>query len=309
MQINPPYGFKEIVPLSKNHRVLLPRGRTLPAPFRAMNPMPASYSEFPTASRDYPIIFVSGDAGQTYTAMLVLGVEARQNLFVSQDHTWDTGVYLPAYVRRYPFCMTRMMVDGKESHERLACVEKLAINDKGDPLFDEHGEPLPEWGQRQKLLFDYENDLARTEEMCKLLAQHQLIEPFVMQMAPNKGQSMQLTGMYRVSESKLLALPAEVLRQFAQGGVLGRVYAHLLSLENFNRLAARHAQRGQTAPAPRTSAVRTGKMTVRPEQRAIERRKADAEAAARQRKAAGLPDRRAGGRRGPAARATPKKDG
>ena len=55
MQITPPYGFKEIIPLSKTQRVLLPKGRIIPPSFRTMNPLPVSYSEFPAASRDYPV--------------------------------------------------------------------------------------------------------------------------------------------------------------------------------------------------------------------------------------------------------------
>ncbi len=54
------------------------------------------------------------------------------------------AAYVPAYVRRYPFCMTRVTVDGKEAPERVACVEKLALNDRDEALFDEQGKPLPE---------------------------------------------------------------------------------------------------------------------------------------------------------------------
>ena len=239
MQINPPYGFQEIVTLTKTHRVLLPKGRALPALFHGMNPMPVSYTEFPLASRDYPLVFISADQGRTFVPMLVLGLAAQQNLFVMPDQTWDPTVYLPAYVRRYPFCMTRVTVDGKEAPERIACVEKRALNDKGDALYDGKGNALPEWEQRQKLLFEYEADLARTEEMCKLLAQHQLLEPFAMQAVPNQGEPLQLTGMYRVAEARLAALDANALKELLQKGVLGRVYAHLMSLDNFQRLLGR----------------------------------------------------------------------
>lgn len=239
MQIAPPYGFQEIVTLSKIHRVLLPKRRAVPALFQGMNPMPVSYTEFPLASRDYPLVFLSADQGKTFVPMLVLGLAVQQNLFVMPDQTWDPTVYLPAYVRRYPFCMTRITVDGKEAPERIACVEKHALNDQGDALYDGKGNALPEWEQLQKLLFEYEADLARTEEMCKLLAQHQLLEPFVMQAAPNQGEPLQLDGMYRVAEARLATLDANVLKELLQKGVLGRVYAHLISLDNFQRLLGR----------------------------------------------------------------------
>ena len=240
-RITPPYGFQEVIALTKTHRVLLPKGPTVPVMFRSMNPIPVSYTEFPIASRDYPVIFISGDEGKSYAPMLVLGLAAQQNLFVLWDDTWDRRVYLPAYVRRFPFCMTRVMVDGKEAPERVACVEKIAINDKGEKLFDDKGEALPEWQQREKLLFEFEADLGRTDEMCKLLAQHQLLEPFTMQATPNNGEPLQLTGMYRVSEEKLAQLDGAVMKDLAAKGVLGRIYAHLISLANFRRLLDRRA--------------------------------------------------------------------
>ena len=213
----------------------------LPIVFRTMNPLPVSYTEFPIASRDYPLVFISADQGKTFVPMLVLGLAAQQNLFVTSDNVWDPDVYLPAYVRRYPFCMTRVTVDGNEAPERVACVEKRAITDKGEKLFDDKGNPLPEWEARQKLLFEYEADLARTEQMCKLLGQHQLLEPFTMQATPNQGDPLQLTGMYRVAEAKLADLDAATLKDLLQKGVLGRIYAHLLSLDNFQRLLGRRA--------------------------------------------------------------------
>jgi hypothetical protein len=248
-QITPPYGFLEVVALTKAHRVLLPKGATLPMAFRDMNPLPVSFTEFAVASRDYPLVFISGDQGKSFTPMLVTGLAARQNLFVMPDNTWDRRAYLPAYVRRFPFCMTRVMVDGKEAPERVACVEKRSISDKGEKLFDDKGNATAEWEARQKLLFDYEADLARTEEMCRLLVQHQLIEPFTMQAVPNRGEPIQLTGMFRVAEEKLAQLDGAVLKDFTQKGVLGRIYAHLISLDNFQHLLARSAALGAKTPA------------------------------------------------------------
>jgi hypothetical protein len=240
-QITPPYGFQDVIALAKTHRVLLPKGQAVPVVFRNMNPLPVSYTEFPIASRDYPLVFISADNGQSYAPMLVLGLAAQQNLFVMGDDTWDRRCYLPAYVRRFPFCMTRVMVDGKEAPERVACVEKIAVNDKGEKLFDDKGQALPEWQNREKLLFEFEADLGRTEEMCKLLAQHQLLEPFTMQATPNEGEPLQLTGMFRVAEEKLAQLDGAVLKDLAAKGVLGRIYAHLISLDNFRRLLDRRA--------------------------------------------------------------------
>ena len=249
MDIRPPYGYQEIVPLTKQHRVVLPEGRKLPLVFRTLTAVPLSFTEFSVACRDFPIAFVSGDGGASYVPMVVLGLENQQNLFVTRDNTWAEGVYVPAYVRRYPFCMTRVTVDGREQTERVACVEKRAISDKGDALFDTQGEPLPAWQERQKLLFEYEADLLRSEDMCKAVAQLELLEPFTMQAVPNQGTPLAMTGMFRIAEQKLAELPGEKLRELAQNGILSRIYAHLISLGNFGRLLDRRA--AQPAPAPK----------------------------------------------------------
>src|SRR5262245_12373634 len=107
MDINPPYGYREVVPLTRELRVLLSEGRKLPEAFRQLAALPLSFSEFTVACRDYPIAFVRNENEGNYVAMAVLGLESGQNLFHAPDGGWDSAVYLPAYVRRYPFCMTR----------------------------------------------------------------------------------------------------------------------------------------------------------------------------------------------------------
>lgn len=240
MEIRPPYGYQEIVPLARQHRVMLPGERQIPPAFRALNALPVSYAEFTVACRDYPLAFVGANA-ESVIAMAVLGLESHQNLFAAAGDKWDASVYLPAYVRRHPFCMTRVTVDGKERAERVACVEKSALTEHGEPLFDANGEPLPAWEARRKLLFEYEADLARSEEMCRELGRLQLLETFTLQAVPNQGPPLAMTGLYRVSEQKLAERSPDELKELLKKGILARVYAHLISLANFGRLLDRRA--------------------------------------------------------------------
>jgi hypothetical protein len=175
--------------------------------------------------------------------MVLVGLTPQQNLFVADDDSWDAHAYLPAYVRRYPFCMTRVSVDGNPRPERIACVEKRAIKARGEVLFDEQGNPTPVWEARQKLLFEFEADLARTEDMCRQLRELDLFEPFAAKAEPDGEEPITLTGINRVSEEKLHALPADTLKDLALKGVLSRVYTHLASLANFQRLLERRSQR------------------------------------------------------------------
>jgi len=72
MDINPPFGYKEIVPLTKAHRVAVPADGRLPEVFRSQMVLPLSYSEISLACHDYPLVFVSGDQGKSVAAMALV---------------------------------------------------------------------------------------------------------------------------------------------------------------------------------------------------------------------------------------------
>jgi hypothetical protein len=240
MKITPPFGYPEIAALNKSQRVTLPKPGEAPDFCRRLNALPVSYSEFARASHDYPLVFISGDNGKTFGAVAVLGLQNGQNLFVDAAGAWDKSVYLPAYMRRYPFCMAKVNVDNVTKNERIVCVAQHAISEtNGEALFDEKGGALPRWVEMEKLLHEYEADLIRTEEMCGILKEHDLLEPFTMQAVSNAGDTKQLAGMHRVAESRLEALAGDPLRTLIKKGVMGRIYAHLLSLDNFSRLLDR----------------------------------------------------------------------
>jgi hypothetical protein len=242
MQINPPFGYTELVPLRKNHRVRLSRAGEVPEFARTLNAIPVSFTEFAPASHDYPVVFTTGDGGKTYAPVAVLGLKAGENLFCAGTE-WAPGVYVPAYARRHPFCMARVRLQDVEQQDRLICVEKAHLDDAaGEPLFDEQGEPLSKWRDLQRLLVEFEADLERGRELCAILADYALLQPFRMQAKFRQGGEVQLAGMHRVDESRIEHLNASQFKNLAKKGILGRVYAHLLSLENFPRLLARRPQ-------------------------------------------------------------------
>ena len=138
MQINQPFGYSEIVPLYKNQKVRLPAPGALPEFCRKVNAVPISYSEFAVACRDYPLAFITTDQSKTFLPVAVLGVTGGENLFL-RDGQWDGSVYLPAYMRRYPFCMARITLDSVEQADRLICVEKAFVSEEGERMFDDAG--------------------------------------------------------------------------------------------------------------------------------------------------------------------------
>ena len=246
MKITAPYGYDEIVPLQKTHRVLMPSGTT-PAFCRTLNALAISLAEFSVAGRDYPIVFASVDAGRSFAPVIVLGLDQGANLFVDEDGAWDPASYFPAFVRRYPFCISKLYVDGEPSSERVVCVAKAYVDPGGVALFDAKGAATPAWQAAERLLAEYEADLDRTAQMCAALARLQLLEPFTLEVMPPQGAPVKLAGMSRVSEAKLRDLKPASHKVLVNKGFMGLIYAHLHSLDNFRRLAARQSARAAAA--------------------------------------------------------------
>jgi hypothetical protein len=250
MKISPPLGYEQITPLLKKHRVVLPRAEDTPSVFRRLHIMPLSLSEFEPACRDYPIVFVTSEGGKTFSPVVVLGMQIHQNLFIMADGMWDRRAYVPAYVRRYPFCMSRVTLDGEAQKERIVCIEESALHDSGEPLYNAKGEALAAWVALEKMIFDYEQDLVRSETLCQLMAEFKLIETFTMK-AEVDGFTMQLEGIHRVSRPALEALAGDQLQRLMSVGAMDKIYSHLLSLENFRRLLGRRSFFAIKPPAKR----------------------------------------------------------
>jgi hypothetical protein len=239
MDIKPPYGYKEIIPLNRGKKVRLLKPGEIPAFARGLNAIPISYTEFALVAREYPIVFTA-TGKDNFAPVAVLGMATGENLY-DQGGSWAPGVYVPAYVRRFPFCMARVTLNKEEQKNRLICIEKAHEDDSGEALFNDKGEPGEKWKGIERLLTEYEIDLERSRDMCGILADYGLLEPFTMQAKFNKADKgpLHLTGMHRVAEAKIEHLNSSQLKNLVKKGVIGRIYTHLLSLDNFARLLDR----------------------------------------------------------------------
>lgn len=239
-QTRGPIGYDDVVPLQKKHRVLLPGGAT-PEFCRKVNALALSAAEFTAAGRDYPIVFASADAGASFSPVAVFGFGADSNLYVDGAGEWESGRYVPAYVRRFPFCV---------AGGGVVCVVKSYIDKGGIALHDKAGKPTAQWQALEQLISSYQADLAGTARFCTALQRLNLLESFV---AEVKDPAVKVSGMARVSEAKLRALPPIQLKALAEKGWLGLIYAHLHSLDGFLRLAVRLKARKAAGKGSRPS--------------------------------------------------------
>ena len=167
-QITPPWGYKQIVPLLKTHRVQLVDSGMAPHFSLNLHAVPLGASELAFALRDYPIVFQQRKADGGFEAVALLGIQEGQNLFVMPDGRWDRRTYIPAYIRRYPFCVHTVRHDSRPA-ERLIYVDPWSLADNGTRLFDDAGVPLPHWVAIDRLLNEYEDELTRVNRLAAVL--------------------------------------------------------------------------------------------------------------------------------------------
>jgi len=200
--------------------------------------VPLTVTEFAPAALSFPVIF----AGEDRVPLAVMGLNNGENLFVNADGSIDAGVYIPAYIRRYPFVLAN-----DESQDRLiVCIDRASslLSEAGQTkLFDDKGEPTEYTQNCIKFCDDFEAERRRTDSFVQLLKDNDLFELKTAIFTPtdaagNAGPPQTVAEYYGVSEDKLNALPVEKLRELQTNGALAQIYAHLVSLVGWDRLIA-----------------------------------------------------------------------
>jgi hypothetical protein len=201
--------------------------------------VPLTVAEFQYAALSFPIIF----AGDLRQPLAVLGVNPGENLFVSDDGVFTNGVYVPAYIRRYPF----VLAQDEAQNRMIVCIERqAAMFDEagGDvPLFDEKGEPSAYTQNAIKFCEDFEGERRRTESFVNLIKDLDLLETKQATFTPTnadgtQGQPVVMAEYFAVSEEKLKTLSPEKLAELRDNGALERIYNHMTSLAGWDRLVA-----------------------------------------------------------------------
>ncbi len=200
-------------------------------------------SELPMAALDYPCVFVSTHEGSALIALV--GLRENENLMVDDQGRWGELRYVPAYVRRYPF----VLAEQAGNEEMTVCFDEAyegCSHTEGEALFDAEGKPSAYLQNVQNLLLGYHQDLKLSAQWVKeiedlgLLIDRSIAHEF-------NGQRTVLQGFKVIDENKFKALPPDTVQSLFASGAMGWVYAHLLSMNNVNKLGARLNERLQAA--------------------------------------------------------------
>ena len=238
-------GYSKVVPVDRNRLHNLGVSKTSCRQF-ASSQITAHLNiiEFFHALPYFPIAFIQQQKGG-YSPCAVLGLNVGVNLFTDDAGNWQEGVYSPAYIRRYPFITEAVTVEelkaGDEDLRKPIFVDESALDKAAPSLFIANGVATTEWKVIESFVSDYISAERLTLSFTQKLDVLKLLEPFDAQIHPNKGDTMRLKGLYRVNENKLNNLPAKIIKELMISGELSRIYAHLISLENFAKLLDRKA--------------------------------------------------------------------
>lgn len=244
-----PPGYRQLVPLNRETHSALGLATLTHRWCAGLNAVHLNAAEFASAAADYPIAFSRNEDTGEFLPMAVLGLRTAENLFVDEAGDWLPRCYLPAYVRRYPFCIAEIPDPEGRAPQRLVCFEDGSLVADGEPLFSHSGTATPAWDNIQRLVEAVEVSRQQTRVLCKRLESLGLFTPFEALALPRVGQRMRLQGLFRVDEEKLNAIPGKDLRVMLRKGELRATYAHLISLENFAKLMQLAATRDQTNAA------------------------------------------------------------
>ena len=198
--------------------------------------VPLTVTEFTLASLSYPIIF----AGERRQPLAVMGVNNDSNMFIQANGLFEPGMYIPAYIRRYPF----VLAADAANEQLVVCIDRGAsmLGDLPDlPFFDPAGQPTEYTKGCIQFCNDFETENRRTESFVALLNELDLLETRKQTYTPNNpdgtaGQPQEIAEYFAVSEDRLKALPDAKLRELMENGALPQIYAHLISLNGWDRL-------------------------------------------------------------------------
>jgi hypothetical protein len=239
-----PLLYKELIPISQQEHGSWRYKMADSAKFLASeHAIPVTVEEFSIVQRFYPIIFSSGDQP---VPLALMGLNEGVNTFIDDDGKMIGDVYVPAYVRRYPFLLAKLRPD---TDELSLCVdptsESIGAYEEGDAVFDGDQpsemtkgilafcEQFEQAGQRTGAFMEELKALDILMEGEVSIQTEEGVPPFIYR------------GFQMINEEKLRDLRGDQLRKMSQSGMLPLIHAHLFSLSIMREIFGRQQTQGK----------------------------------------------------------------
>jgi hypothetical protein len=237
-----PLLYKSLAPLSSVAHAK--HGLTLREAFpetKGVHAIPLTVDEFVEAQRFYPIVF---GTGENPAPLALLGMNEGFNTAVDADGKWREGLYVPAYIRRYPFMLAKLTPDATELSLCFDDASGLVGDGTGEALFD--GDKPSERTQAiLKFCENFEESVQRTRLFVEELQKNELLMDGELTIeSGDNANPVIYRGFQIVNEEKLRDLRGDVARKFVQNGMLGMIYAQLFSMANVREIYGRQVALG-----------------------------------------------------------------
>ncbi len=252
-----PLFYNAIEPINLDqHGKMKVRGLTSLPELGRTHAVPLTVDEFALVQRHFPIVFsVGGDP----VPIALMGLNEGVNVFLDENgRSNDPNLYIPAYLRRYPFLLAKLRPD---SDELSLCYDPTsgAVGDfdEGEPLFD-GDQPSAATKAILEFCEQFEAAGLRTGAFIEDLVKSDLPMDGEVAIQPEGDeQPFVYRGFRMIDEEKVRNLRCDELRKMNQSGMLPLIYAHLFSLSQMRDVFARQMQQGKapaqvSQPAPAT---------------------------------------------------------
>ncbi|MBW0006286.1 MAG: SapC family protein [Sphingomonas sp.] len=242
---NLPLFYNALEALSfEQHGKMHVRGITSMPEVGKTHAVPLTVDEFTLVQRHYPIVFSVGDVP---VPIALMGLNEGVNVFLDDNgRAGDPNLYIPAYLRRYPFLLAKLR---PESDELSLCYDPTsgAVGefDEGEMLFD-GDQPSAATKAILEFCEQFEAAGLRTNAFVEDLVKSDLLMDGEVAIQPEGAeQPFVYRGFRMVDEDKIRNLRGDELRKMNQSGMLPLVYAHLFSLSQMRDVFARQMQQGK----------------------------------------------------------------
>jgi hypothetical protein len=199
-------------------------------------------AEFRSVQAYYPIFFNKDANTGQFFAVALFGFQDQENLFLT-DNSWEAP-YLPLSIARQPFLigLQKTNEDGEDKEQRVLHIDMdhpRVNQEHGEALFLEFGGNTPYLDTVADMLEAIHHGIVDSKIFIDLLIEHELLEPFTLDLELNDHSKHQMVGFYTISEEKLSELNSETLATLHARGYLQAIYMAIASQSNIRGLLNR----------------------------------------------------------------------
>lgn len=206
--------------------------------------LPVVVQEFVRIGAEMPIVFVKDPAAENFDVVAMLGLKTGENLMIA-DGKWQ-GFYVPRVLWNHPLVLGQDSTQDGQLVVALVESSPMVNTETGHALFNEDGSESDFLKARIESMKEFLMQSQATQGFTKLLADLDLLTPQTLTIK-FEGKPRELTGLYIVDEKKLNSLSDEQLLDLNKRGMMPGIYAHLMSLQQVQRLGERAAKASATA--------------------------------------------------------------